>query len=196
MNSILFQHRQFYDVNEQVEAMEWVKQNIRELDFPGKAFAMAHPYSRWEIDQVIGWELHRNLIIAITCVFITTFLLIADFCSCILVLATVLLNLVNVVGFMHFWGLTIDIVAATNIIISVGLCVDFSAHIAHSFMHQQQSTKEDRMVNALVSIGPAVFNGGVSTLIAILMLINSQSHVFISYFKVTKQTAEFLETNN
>ena len=40
------------------------------------------------------------------------------------------------------------------------------------------------MVAALTSIGPAVFNGGISTLIAIIMLVSSQSHVFISYFKV------------
>ena len=40
------------------------------------------------------------------------------------------------------------------------------------------------MVAALTCIGPAVFNGGISTLIAIIMLISSQSHVFISYFKI------------
>ena len=137
MSSINFQHKQFYEVQSQLEAMEWVKDKIKEQNFSGKAFAMAQPYSRWEIDQVIGWELHRNLILAIICVFLTTFILIADLGSCLLVLVTVLLNLVNVVGFMHYWGLTIDIVAATNIIISVGLCVDFSAHIAHSFMHQK-----------------------------------------------------------
>jgi len=37
---------------------------------------------------------------------------------------------------MFFWGLTIDIVAATNIIISVGLCVDFAAHLTHTFLKQ------------------------------------------------------------
>ena len=64
----------------------------------------------------------------------------------------------------------------------------------HSFMmlscylhcsFYRQKTRADRMVAALTSIGPAVFNGGISTLIAIIMLISSQSHVFISYFKVS-----------
>ncbi len=94
MSSIMFQHKQFYSTNEQIEAMEWLKELIAQQNFPGKAFASAQPYSRWEIDQVIGWELHRNLIIAIVCVFVTTFLLIANFTSCLLVLITVLLNLV------------------------------------------------------------------------------------------------------
>jgi predicted RND superfamily exporter protein len=44
---------------------------------------------------------------------------------------------IDVGGFMYFWGLTIDIVAATNIIISVGLCVDFAAHLTHAFMKQR-----------------------------------------------------------
>jgi hypothetical protein len=85
---------------------------------------------------------------------------------------------------MYLWGLTIDMVACSNLIISVGLCVDFSAHVAHSFMHQRNGSKNDRIVSTLTSIGPAVFNGGISTLIAIIMLVSSESHVFISYFKV------------
>ena len=36
----------------------------------------------------------------------------------------------------------------------------------------------------LTEIGPAVFNGGLSTLLAILMLVNSKSYVFITFFKV------------
>ena len=35
-------------------------------------------------------------------------------------LGCVVLTLVNVGGFIHFWGLTIDTVSCTNIIISIG----------------------------------------------------------------------------
>ena len=91
-----FQHKQFYAASEQLEAMRWLKKIIKDEDFDGMAFALAQPYSRWEIDEVIGWELQRNLVIAIVCVLITTFVLIADLCSCILVLTTILLNLVSI----------------------------------------------------------------------------------------------------
>ena len=94
-----FQHKQFYAASEQLEAMRWLKKIIKDEDFDGMAFALAQPYSRWEIDEVIGWELQRNLVIAIVCVLITTFVLIADLCSCILVLTTILLNLVSVITF-------------------------------------------------------------------------------------------------
>ena len=36
----------------------------------------------------------------------------------------------------------------------------------------------------MIEMGPAVLNGGLSTLLAIIMLANSKSYVFISFFKV------------
>ena len=52
---------------------------------------------------------------------------------------------------MHFWGLTVDVITCNTLVsrhkidpnrgnvflcqvISIGLCVDFSAHIAHYFL--------------------------------------------------------------
>ena len=137
MSAIRYQHQQFFTVHDRIEAMTWVKDTIKSIDFDGKAFAMAQSYSRWEIDEVIGHELYRNLLLAIICVLIATFVLIADLRTCLFVFLCVVLNLVNVVGYMHFWGLTIDITVSTNIIIAVGLCVDFSAHVAYSFINER-----------------------------------------------------------
>lgn len=41
------------------------------------------------------------------------------------------------VACLHFWGLTIDVVTSVNLIVAIGLAVDYSAHIAHSFMVEQ-----------------------------------------------------------
>jgi predicted RND superfamily exporter protein len=43
-------------------------------------------------------------------------------------------------GYMHFWGLTIDVVSSIIVIISIGLCVDYSAHIAHTFLTTKGKT--------------------------------------------------------
>ena len=55
--------------------MTWVKDTIKSIDFEGKAFAMSQPYSRWEVDEIIGQELYRNLLIAIICVLISSLIL-------------------------------------------------------------------------------------------------------------------------
>ena len=41
---------------------------------------------------------------------------------------------VNVVGFTYFWGVTINAISAVLILLSIGLAVDFAAHIGHAFM--------------------------------------------------------------
>ena len=51
-----------------------------------------------------------------------------------LVMVCVFMTLIDVMGYMHFWGLTIDVVTSIIVIISIGLCVDYSAHIAHAFL--------------------------------------------------------------
>ena len=46
----------------------------------------------------------------------------------------ILLTLTDIIGFLHFWGITIDIISCINIVLSVGLCVDYSVHIGHAFL--------------------------------------------------------------
>ena len=66
----------------------------------------------------------------------------------LLVMMCVLLTTLDVAGFMHWWGLTIDITSMNVLIISVGLCVDFCAHIVHGFLtgHGSKGSYQVRMI--------------------------------------------------
>ena len=65
---------------------------------------------------------------------VITLLLLSSVKLCVFVLACVTLTLVDVVGFIYFWGLTIDAISCVSVVLVVGLCVDYSAHIAHAFL--------------------------------------------------------------
>ena len=41
---------------------------------------------------------------------------------------------VDLSGFLNFWGITIDTVVAVQLILAIGLAVDYSVHIGHTFM--------------------------------------------------------------
>ena len=47
-------------------------------------------------------------------------------------------------------------------------------------------------MSAVSSIGPAVFNGGFTTFLALTLCSLSYSHVFITFFKVTWLPSSFL----
>ncbi len=131
LSQMTFQHRIFTGPEEHVPAMNRVKDVIRAANISGRVFPISIGYASWETDEVIAFELYRNIALAVVCVFITTLFLLSNFIASLLVLSCVLLSLVDVGGYMHFWGLTIDTVSCNNLIIAIGLCVDYSAHIAH-----------------------------------------------------------------
>lgn len=90
---------------------------------------------------------------------------------------------VSVGGFMYFWGLTIDSTSCIALQLATGLCVDYAAHICLAFLSRTGS-RAVRALEAMTNIGPAVYNGGISSLLAISMLALSESYVFTSFFKV------------
>ena len=69
-------------------------------------------------------------------------------------------------------------------IIATGLCIDYASHIAHRFLIETGTDRNSRIRSTLANIGPAVLNGGLTTLFAFILLANSQSHVFLTFFKV------------
>ena len=183
-SDIMFRHKIFYGPSEHIPAMNRIKELIHEANLTGKVFPISIFYPAWETDEIIAEELYRNIGLATICVFITTLFLISNVITSLLVMFCVVLSLVDVGGFMHFWGITIDTVSCVNLIIAIGLCVDYSAHIAHRFTEEKGHSKNKRVQTALTNIGPAVLNGGISTFLAFVLLAGSKSHVFSTFFKI------------
>ena len=102
--------------------------------FGDSAFSFNKIYAAWETDEIIGFELWRNIGLAMACVFVVTLILLANLPICLMVLLSVVLTLVDIVGFLHFWDITIDIISCVNIVLAIGLCVDYSVHIGHAYM--------------------------------------------------------------
>ncbi len=50
----------------------------------------------------------------------------------------------------------------------------------------------EKSMNALETIGPAVFNGGFTTLLAVIVMAFSKSSVFLTFFKVNNFFKTFL----
>ena len=136
MSMIQFTHRLMSGPKEQIPAMNRVKDILKRANFSSKVFPMCIGYASWETDEVISQELYRNILLAIVSVFITTWILLFNLRASLMVLlesfaseklivlfqvlGCVVLTLVNVGGFIHFWGLTIDTVSCTNILDRVG----------------------------------------------------------------------------
>ena len=97
-------------------------------------------------------------------------------------------------GLIHFWGLTVNPLVVLNIIVAIGVSVDYSAHIAYAFLttplpkHGNYDTnakiRSYKAKIALSKMGSSVFHGGFSTFLAILVLAPTTSYVFIVFFRI------------
>ena len=167
-----------------IPARQAVTETIKAVNSP-YFFSHSKVYSAWETDEIIGQELLRNLLLSLLSVVIITLLLLGNLFVCLIVLVMVVLTLVDIVGFLHFWGITIDILSAVNIVLAIGLCVDYAVHIAHAFL-MSSGSRQERATNAVKLIGAAVINGGTTTFLALLFCGLSSSHVYQTFFKVSQ----------
>ena len=116
-----------------MESMEFVRSVAKESNI---SFASPFSYMHvgWENDAIIQKELYVNLSLAVFAIFCITLTLISSLVQSLLVLSCVIMTLVEVGALMYWWGLTIDGAASINLIIAVGLCVDYSTHICRYFI--------------------------------------------------------------
>ncbi len=88
--------------------------------------------------------------------------------------------LVEILGFMHALGIAIDSVSVINIVLAVGLSIDYSAHVGHCFMAKGGKDRNVRASEALADIGSAVLSGALTTFLAVVVLLFSSSYVFVT----------------
>ncbi|XP_052775868.1 protein patched homolog 3-like isoform X2 [Mya arenaria] len=167
-----------------IDAMDSLMAILDKANFVnGSCFSYGFKYLNNETNRVLKGELYRNLALAGLCVFIVTLLLISNLWTSILVFSCVAFTVIDVTGTLQFWDVTIDTATSILITLSVGLAVDYSAHVGHMFM-TLLGDREDRAKATLCSIGPAVLNGGLSTFLAFVLLANSTSYGFMLFFRV------------
>ena len=110
-----------------------------------KLFAQSEKYMDFIMMDTIMQEIGRNLGLALLVVFLATLFLLAHLFMSLMVAINVAITLVNVAGYIGFWGLNLDTVVAIFLTIALGLAVDYSAHIAHAFMAMPGDNRNKRM---------------------------------------------------
>lgn len=90
----------------------------------------------------------------------------------------------GVTGFMALWGVNLDSISMIILVVCIGFTVDFSAHISYAFVSSKKSTANERVIDALFSLGYPVLQGAASTIIGVLVLAASKNHIFRTFFKI------------
>ena len=158
--------------------------SFENINFPIHPIPYTMMYVQWEANIIISKQLIRNLAFAFATIALVNLILIADLVVSLLVFLCVVLTILDIVGGLYFMGLTIEIVTSVQLILSVGLALDYSAHIGVTYIVTRGRERRQRTQDTLNNIGTAVFNGGFSTFLAFVLVAFSDSYVFLTFFKV------------
>lgn len=186
-SSMSFRFSRFSGPEEYLPAMNYVKDVVKSTNITsgdGYRSVWSQIFANWVTDEIIAVEVERNIELALLCVMICTVILITNLQMCLWIFMCVLLTIVNVLGWMQRWGMTVDIVSCIGLELAIGLCVDYAAHVGHTFLTTYEGTRTERALKTMTSIGAAVFLGGGSTLLALSLLSMSKVHTFKSFFKI------------
>ena len=167
---------------QEVEVMTGIRTKIKALESPVNPIPYSFTWLFTEQYSVVRNEAYQNIILAIAAVLVITIFFLNHIWCAILVTLNVTMVLIDVVALMYLWGLSINSVSIVNLVLAIGLAVDYSAHVAHAFM-SATGTRNERACKSMMEMGSDVIHGAFSTFLAVLVLSTSQSYIFRSLFQ-------------
>ena len=102
-----------------------------------------------------------------------------------IILFVIVLILVNLLAFMYWFNITLNAVSLTNLVMAVGISVEFCSHITRTFAVHSHMERVENARQAVVTMGSSVLSGITLTKFGgILVLGFAKSKIFtVFYFR-------------
>ena len=169
---------------------------LREIETEGIEGTFAYSLQFLDFEMWYTFRNEMTLCVTLSLVVILAIIMIITSNVAVTLLVGICVAIVDMFlfGSIYFWGLTLNPVLLVHIVVSVGISVDYSAHIAYAYLVEnvpegeghdtpgQIRTYKAKM--ALRKMGSSVFHGGFSTFLAILVLAPVKTYVFVAFFRL------------
>lgn len=117
--------------------------------------------------------------------FITLFMMGFDVSSSLIIMVMVVLILTNMGGLMYMWGISLNAISLVNLIVAIGISVEFCSHTTRAFAVSEADTRIVRAQAALVRMGPSMLSGITLSDMGVVVLAFANSKIFqVFYFRM------------
>ncbi|XP_046615474.1 NPC intracellular cholesterol transporter 1 homolog 1b-like [Neodiprion virginianus] len=144
-------------------------------------------YVFYEQYLTIWTEALTSLSLSVVVIFCATFILTGlSLFSAFVVALNVVMIVINLGGLMYWWSISLNAVSLVNLVVAMGISVEFCSHIVHSYLKHKGSTRMERVSETLTGMGSSVFSGITLTKFAgIVVLAFAKSQIFqVFYFRM------------
>uniref|UniRef100_A0A8C2XCL0 Niemann-Pick disease, type C1 n=1 Tax=Cyclopterus lumpus TaxID=8103 RepID=A0A8C2XCL0_CYCLU len=152
-----------------------------------KVFAYSIFYVFYEQYLTIARDTAVNLGASLAAIFLVSAVLLGfELWSAALVSLTIAMILVNMLGVMWLWSISLNAISLVNLVMCCGISVEFCSHIVRAFSVSVKPSRAERAEEALAHMGSSVFSGITLTKFGgILILALSKSQIFqVFYFRM------------
>nr|QWX95805.1 NPC intracellular cholesterol transporter-like protein [Strongyloides stercoralis] len=158
-----------------------------EAHCPLEVFPYSVFYVFYENYETIVSDAIIQIIFSITGIFVVATLCLGiDPWSGMIIVVTIASILLNLIGLMYWWNIDFNAISVVNLVMSMGISVEFCSHIVRSFALSCQRRKLDRAKESLSIVGSSVLSGITLTKFGgILVLAFAHSQIFkVFYFRM------------
>lgn len=128
--------------------------------------------------EVAVGELISTTISSVITVCIIAFIFIPHW-SAVPIIAPVISTLyIEMLGVLQLFGYSINVITYMILVMSIGLLVDFIMHVLLRYYESEFPTRDEKVKDALATMGSSILVGGMSTFLGTVPLIFSTSEIF------------------
>ncbi|KAH9694350.1 SSD domain-containing protein [Citrus sinensis] len=123
-----------------------------------------------------------NIAVALGAIFIVCLLMTSSLWSSAIILVVLVMIVIDLLGVMAILGIQLNAVSVVNLIMSIGIAVEFCVHLVHAFL-VSHGNRNQRSQKALSTMGASVFSGITLTkLVGVIVLCFARSEIFVVYY--------------
>ncbi|KAA0186140.1 hypothetical protein HAZT_HAZT000394 [Hyalella azteca] len=157
---------------------------------PGDTNYEVFPYSVFYVfyEQYLTiWEdTVRMLGISVMAIFVITLIMMGlDVASSMVIMVMVVLILTNLGGLMYMWDISLNALSLVNLIVAIGISVEFCSHTTRAFAVSEKENRIERAKAAIIKMGPSVLSGITLSDMGVVVLAFANSQIFqVFYFRM------------
>ncbi|GBP34888.1 NPC intracellular cholesterol transporter 1 homolog 1b [Eumeta japonica] len=104
-----------------------------------------------------------------------------NFFTTFAIIITVIMIVVDMMGLMYIWNIPLNAVSLVNLVVSIGIAVEFCSHTAYAYATSVKPIRE-RTEDALIRVGSTIITGITLTNIPIIVLSFSYTELIEIFF--------------
>lgn len=133
-------------------------------------------------DAILMHELFVNVSLALVGIIMVNMIMLSSPLGVLVMVTAVLLVELGLLAIMWVAEIALSSLTLLLIIMALGLGIDYPVHVLHRLLTVEHTSAREQAHKALVSVGPAVTIGFITTVSGILLLGGSQSMLFHTVF--------------